>query len=311
MKSGFAYLKVFEELGTPEEIANARANIVYVMGVMGHYVGDCAQPLHTTVHHNGWIGPNPNEYTKWSGFHSWIDGRFVAKSGIRVGDMMPRVAPAAALALPSQADGRDPFFVAIMNYLIEQNKLVEPLYALEAGCVQGRGGRHQHRGPGIHQGPPAHRDDVASIWITTWKNAGGHLPAGLADQTGTAAGRRQAIDALSGCRRRGCWFDCPFADELGDPAGRLPWATIYQHPWLAADRLAAVDTVHSRGQLVLHGWVIGICGGFTTFSTACWLSLSSAGVGLRQQPVRSVVLCLWRLDFFWGCVVRALAAASA
>ena len=80
LKSGFSYLKVLEELGTPDEVANARANLVYVMGVMGHYVGDCAQPLHTTVHHNGWVGANPNGYTTWQGFHSWIDGGFVAKA---------------------------------------------------------------------------------------------------------------------------------------------------------------------------------------------------------------------------------------
>lgn len=53
LRSASAYLKVFEESGTPEEIANAKANAVYVMGVRGHDVGDCAQPLHTTVHHNG------------------------------------------------------------------------------------------------------------------------------------------------------------------------------------------------------------------------------------------------------------------
>lgn len=75
LKSAFSYLKTFGESGgTPEEIANAQANILYVMGVMGHYVGDCAQPLHTTVHHNGWVGDNENGYTRWPGLHSWVDG---------------------------------------------------------------------------------------------------------------------------------------------------------------------------------------------------------------------------------------------
>jgi hypothetical protein len=40
------------------------------MGVMGHYVGDYAQPLRTAVHHNGWDGPNPKEHTAWSGIHA-------------------------------------------------------------------------------------------------------------------------------------------------------------------------------------------------------------------------------------------------
>ena len=174
LKSGFSYLKVYEELGTPEEIANARANIVYVMGVMGHYVGDCAQPLHTTNHHNGWIGANPNGYTVWSGIHSWIDGGFVAKAGIKLKDIAPRVTPAAALTLTVQPDGRDPFFVEAMNYLIEQNKLVEPLYALEkkgvfkadvaATSVEGQEFIKARLLTGGQM--------LGSIWLTAWKNAG-------------------------------------------------------------------------------------------------------------------------------------------
>src|SRR5258708_4991042 len=37
LRATFSYLKVFEELGTPDEIANAQANALYIMGVMGHY----------------------------------------------------------------------------------------------------------------------------------------------------------------------------------------------------------------------------------------------------------------------------------
>jgi hypothetical protein len=174
LKSGFSYLKVMEELGTPEEVANAKANILYVMGVMGHYVGDCAQPLHTTVHHNGWVGDNPKDYTKWNGIHSWIDGGFAAKAGIKLADVLPRVTPAKPLELSAQPDKRDPFFVAAMNYLIEQNKVVEPLYALEkkgvfkadvaATSIEGQEfikGRYLTGG-----------QMLASVWLTAWKNAG-------------------------------------------------------------------------------------------------------------------------------------------
>lgn len=173
LKSGFSYLKVLEELGTPDEIANARANIVYVMGVMGHYVGDCAQPLHTTVHHNGWVGPNPNDYTKWSGIHSWIDGGFVAKAGIKLADLMPRVVPAESLALAIQADGREPFFVAAMDYIIAQNKLVEPLYALEKKGVfkadvaaTSAEGQEFIKARFLTGG-----EMLARIWVTAWKSA--------------------------------------------------------------------------------------------------------------------------------------------
>ncbi len=174
LKSGFSYLKVFEELGTPEEVANARANIVYVMGVMGHYVGDCAQPLHTTVHHNGWVGANPNGYSSWRGLHSWIDGGFVAKAGLKLADLLSAATPVQPLDLGSQSDGRDPFFVATMNYLIEQNKLVEPLYALEkkgvfkadvaATSIEGQ----EFIKARLRTGGSM----LAQVWATAWKNAG-------------------------------------------------------------------------------------------------------------------------------------------
>ena len=174
LKSGFSYLKVLEELGTPEEVANARANIVYIMGVMGHYVGDCAQPLHTTIHHNGWIGANPNGYTVWNGFHSWIDGGFVAKAGLKLEDIAPRVTPAAPLTLTAQPDGRDPFFVAAMNYLLEQNKLVEPLYVLEKKGVfkADVAATSVEAQEFIKSRLLTGGQMLASIWVTAWKNAG-------------------------------------------------------------------------------------------------------------------------------------------
>jgi len=176
LKSAFSYLKTFEEAGgTPEEIANARANIVYVMGVMGHFVGDGAQPLHVTLHHHGWVGPNPHGYTTWAGIHAWIDSGFIEKAGIKLADVAPKVTPAPLLAVTPPADGRDPVFVAVMNYLIAQQKLVEPLYALEKAGKLG----HNPEDPVV---PEAREfiaarlltggEMLASVWLTAWKQAG-------------------------------------------------------------------------------------------------------------------------------------------
>ncbi len=139
LRSGFSYLKVLEELGTADEIMNAQANILYIMGVMGHYVGDCAQPLHTTKHHNGWVGDNPNGYSKWPGLHSWVDGGIIAKAVIRAPQLAPRVTEAAPISLAPREDGRDPMFVAVMDYLIAQHAQVEPLYQLEKENKLGHG----------------------------------------------------------------------------------------------------------------------------------------------------------------------------
>jgi hypothetical protein len=169
LRSAFSYLRVYEELGTPAEIANARANIVQLMGTMGHYVGDGAQPLHTTMHHHGWVGPNPNGYTTWPGIHQWIDGGFIAKAHVTLDELKPAI----AIQLTPPADGRDPMFVAVMDYLLAQNKLVEPLYQLEKAGKLG-----DHDQPFAPQGREfidgqllAGGEMLASIWVTAWRTS--------------------------------------------------------------------------------------------------------------------------------------------
>src|SRR5581483_7538914 len=173
LRSAFSYLKVFEELGTPEEIANAQANAVYVMGVMGHFVGDCAQPLHTTVHHNGWVGPNPHGYSTWQGIHSWVDGGFIAKARLRADDLRPQVRPAAPIPLAARPDGRDPMFVAMLDYLRHQNTYVEPLYQLEKAGQLGNG---EHpvtdEGRGFVSGRLLEGGEMlGAVWVTAWRSA--------------------------------------------------------------------------------------------------------------------------------------------
>ncbi len=172
LKSAFSYLKAYELAGTEEEIRNAQANAVYVMGVMGHYVGDGAQPLHTTVHHNGWTGENPNSYTKWPGIHSWVDGGFIGKAGITTESLRSRVTPAQPIDVTMSADGRNPVFIATMNYLLEQNALVEPFYALEKADVfkadnvgKTTEGRDFIEGQLLKGGQM-----LGAIWLTAWRN---------------------------------------------------------------------------------------------------------------------------------------------
>jgi hypothetical protein len=129
LRSGFSYLKAFQNYGgTPEEIANAQANILYVMGVMGHYVGDCSQPLHVTKHHHGWVGPNPKGYATNSSIHAWIDGGFFRKTGgIQADSLAGKIRPAKIVGDPLKPDD---LFKQVMAYLLETEKQIEPLYQL-------------------------------------------------------------------------------------------------------------------------------------------------------------------------------------
>lgn len=130
LRSGFSCLKAFQDYGgTPEEIANAEANIIYIMGVMGHFVGDCAQPLHVTKHHHGWVGPNPQGYTTNSSIHSWIDGGFFKKTGgVKVAPLVEKIQPAKIVGNPFKPEAT---FRDVMDYLLGTEKLIEPLYQLD------------------------------------------------------------------------------------------------------------------------------------------------------------------------------------
>jgi hypothetical protein len=175
LRSAFAYLKAYRELGgTPSEIANSEADVIHAMGLLGHGVADCAQPLHTTVHHNGWTGENPNGYTKWTRFHSWIDGGFVGKAGLKATDLQSRVTIAEPMPLPMRADGRDPAFVAVMDYVLTSHAKVELLYQMEkAGLLanrpelpvtpEGRAFFEERFLAGSHM--------LARLWVTAWKSA--------------------------------------------------------------------------------------------------------------------------------------------
>ena len=104
------------EKGT--EALNARANIIYIMGVMGHYVGDASQPLHTTIHHHGWVGPNPNGYTTNRTFHSWIDGGYFRKvRGLSFPELQKKLRPATLVSLGGQPARPEEIFQASVIFI--------------------------------------------------------------------------------------------------------------------------------------------------------------------------------------------------
>ena len=51
--------------------------IIFYAAWLGHYVADGAQPLHTTIQYNGWVGPNPNGYTTQHDIHSNFETAYV------------------------------------------------------------------------------------------------------------------------------------------------------------------------------------------------------------------------------------------
>lgn len=171
LKSGFSYLKVYEEMGTPEEVAQARQNILYIMGVMGHYVGDATQPLHTTKHFNGWVGANPKGYATNKTFHSWIDGGYLRKvGGLKDAELRAKLRPATNLN--TLVSGNDDVFPLLMRFIAEQHKLVEPLYEMNKdGRLSGNGEMGLEGFPVLSKQISRAAQLLGDLWLTAYQNA--------------------------------------------------------------------------------------------------------------------------------------------
>lgn len=171
LKSGFSYLNAFRFYGgTPDEIANAEANVIYIMGVMGHFVGDCSQPLHVTKHHHGWVGDNPKRYATNSSFHGWIDGGFFKKTGgIQVEKLTGKIRPAKIVGDPLKPDG---LFKDVIAYLEETHRALEPLYQLEKDRKLSGEGEAAAEGRAFLDGQLVKGGQMlGDLWFSAWQQA--------------------------------------------------------------------------------------------------------------------------------------------
>lgn len=99
--------------------------IVNDAGILGHYVTDAANPHHTTIHYNGWSGPNPKGYTVFTrerGIHFRFEEEFVGAK-ISLNDLLPLMQQNARVIDNPREE--------IWNFLQQSNALVEQLYILD------------------------------------------------------------------------------------------------------------------------------------------------------------------------------------
>jgi hypothetical protein len=148
----------------PSDREASRANAVYVAGVLGHYVGDGSQPLHTTIHYNGWVAtaPNPRNFTRDNGIHSRYESAYV-NAAIDISKVRPNVQ--APQRLPS-------VWNSIKQYLARTFADLEPLYELEK---TGEFNPEKPRSKGtdfIAAELSRAGTMLASLWYTAWLESG-------------------------------------------------------------------------------------------------------------------------------------------
>ncbi len=173
LKSAFSYLRTFEQFGgTADEVANARANVVYLMGLMGHFIGDAVQPLHTTRNYNGWVQANPNGYTTNRTFHGWIDGGYLRKVGLDRAPLLAQVTPAKSVWERTPGTNRDNLFPLALGFVLQQAPHVETLYQMEqTGRLSGDGARGLEGRELLRQQLQRGGQMLADVWLTAWQGA--------------------------------------------------------------------------------------------------------------------------------------------
>jgi len=151
----------FSRPGSSERTALERA-IINTSGNLGHYVGDSANPHHTTIHHNGWLAANPERYATDCGTHSRFESQFVTRA-VSTRDVVPKVDPPAL-----QSD----YFKSATAIIDNSNSLITTLYGID------RDGGFRPIGPIPPQGFNFATDRLArgasllrDLWWSAWKNS--------------------------------------------------------------------------------------------------------------------------------------------
>lgn len=118
-------------LAAKQDTKPVEAEIIFMAGWLGHYVGDGSMPLHTTIQYNGWTGPNPNGYTTEHHIHNQFESTFVS-ANVKEKDVAPLVSKDPVVL--------NDVFADYMTYLRQSHALVEKVYQLEkTGAFAGAG----------------------------------------------------------------------------------------------------------------------------------------------------------------------------
>jgi hypothetical protein len=135
----------------------AEQNAIYYAGWLGHYVADGANPMHTSIQYNGWVGPNPHGFTTAHDIHRRFETNFVNQN-LRQLQFSTLVGAPQRLANP---------FEDYLDYLRASERLVEPLYALEKhGGFDGAGTAESR--DFVRRRLAAGSQMLLNLWYTAW-----------------------------------------------------------------------------------------------------------------------------------------------
>jgi hypothetical protein len=171
------------------DLKQREALIVSDLGVWSHYVGDGSQPMHVSVHYNGWGNfPNPNGYTQ-DKVHGPFEGAYV-RDNVKL--------EAVRAAMPAPRACAAAIDVCTVQYLTATEATVVPFYELQkAGAFAGPTPKGvAFATERVAAGAAEVRDLTAAAWAASAAMPIGHTqPITAAD---VASGKADAWDDLYG-----------------------------------------------------------------------------------------------------------------
>ncbi len=176
LRDDFAYWRVdnyraahASPAGARAEAATARAIdqalILRDVGVWGHFVEDACQPLHVTIHFNGWGKyPNPDGFTESYQTHSFFESTFVDRY-VSPGRVRSFMKPSKVI-VPAALMTQDQIMANVANYINGSLQAVRPLYVIEkaGGFAHGTPAAITFTAKQLARGADELRDLVTLAW---------------------------------------------------------------------------------------------------------------------------------------------------
>jgi hypothetical protein len=139
-------------------------DIAFYMGWVGHYVADAAQPLHNSIHHDGWAGDNPKGYTRDEQIHARFETDYVNLMGATEADVVKYMSKQ-----PRHLE--DPW-QAVLEHSLAARGFVEDVYRLDQrGAFRNKDDREAHElvYKRLAAGAEFLRDLAYTAWIESAK----------------------------------------------------------------------------------------------------------------------------------------------
>lgn len=152
------------------------------IGDWGHFVADGCQPLHLTIHFNGWGDyPNPNGYSTSRHLHSMFESEFV-DAHVTIDDVRKHVAPYAQVAQRKELSQSDIASI-VGGYLSASALAVPKLYDIEkaGGFAQASPGAIDFTATQLGRGATMLRDLIGLAWEDSLNVSVGYPPIPVRD----------------------------------------------------------------------------------------------------------------------------------